>query len=662
MKLLKMSLENFKGIRSAEFAFNGKNADIFGANGSGKTTVNDAFTWLLFGKSSEEKKNFTPQTITADGYAHNLQHSVECELDMDGENVTFKRVYHEVYKKTRGRAEAELSGYTTEYYINDVPKKESEYKKYWEGIFPNDDVVKLLTMPAYFSEGFSDKKRRPLLFEMCGTISDTAIMETDDELREELLPKLGSNTVDDYRKTAVSQRATVNKRLTVLPEIIAEAEKAIPNTAEISQSALEERLGAVRAGISETEKLRADILSGDGSLSKTNVRISELNCKLAEAKRKYAEKQQSADSEAYGRIQIIRSTLTSKENDLAEMKTHLENEKKTYSEIEKKRNDIFTEHRRLQEEYNALQAEMFDESLTVCDKCGQALPADKVSELHDNFNERKSTRLTELKGKMNDLVNYGRENASKEMLASSKEAIDEWTEDIAAIAGFVENYKAKLKAAEETLQQSKLPPFEQTEEYAAIQAEIAAVKEAGKSSVPDTSEADDKIAALREEEAAVLSKLAAFETEKTQKARVAELEREEKELGQKFCDLERAVYLCDKFSLVKSSLLSDKINERFSTVRFKLFRQNITNDGIEEICDVLVPSESGALVPFGDANRAARLNAGIEIIGVLSEYYGIELPIFVDNAESVTNIIPTKAQMIRLVVSPNDKELRMEII
>lgn len=662
MKLLKMSLENFKGIRKAEFVFDGKNANIYGANASGKTTVNDAFTWLLFGKSSEEKKNFTPQTITADGQAHNLQHSVECELDIDGEITTFKRVYHEVYKKTRGRAEAEFSGYTTEYYINDVPKKESEYKKYWEGIFPNDEAVKLLTMPAYFSEGFSDKKRRPLLFEMCGTISDTAIMETDDELREELLPLLNGNTVDDYRKTAVSQRATVNKRLSVLPEIIAEAEKAVPDTAGASKSALEERLSAVRADISETEKIRADILSGDNGMSVVKARLSELELKRTEAQRQYAEKRQAAESEAYGRIQIIRNTLTSKEKDLAEAKSHLESEQKRYAEIEQKRNEIFAEHRKLQEEYNALQSEVFDESLTVCDKCGQPLPSDKVNELHENYNERKSNRLMELNRKMNDLVNYGRENASKEMLASSREAISEWTEDVAAIEKATEGYRTKLKDAEDVAQNAKLPPFEQTEEYASITAEITAVKENGKASAPDTSETDSKIASLREEEAAVFSKLAAFETEKTQKARVAELEQEEKELGKKFSDIERAVYLCDKFSLVKSSLLSDKINERFSTVRFQLFRQNITNDGIEEICDVLVPSESGALVPFGDANRAARLNAGIEIIGVLSEFYGIELPIFVDNAESVTNIIPTKAQMIRLVVSDSDKELRLETV
>ncbi len=661
MKLLKMSLENFKGIRSKEFVFDGKNANIFGANGSGKTTVYDAFTWLLFGKSSEEKTKFTPQTITADGYAHNLQHSVECDLEIDGETVTFRRVYHEVYKKTRGRPEAELSGYTTEYYINDVPKKESEYRKYWESIFPNDEVVKLLTIPLYFPEGFGDKKRRPLLFEMCGTVSDTAIMETDDELRE-LLPQLGGCTVDDYRKMAVSQRATVNKRLSILPEIIAEAEKASPNTAGLSKCNLEERLDTIRRSISEAEKIRADILSGSDGISKIRIRLSELEYKLTEARRKYTERSQAVDSEAYGRIQLLRSNLSRTEAYLSEIKTLLDDEKKKAEKIEAARTEIFTEHRKLQEEYTNLQFETFDESLTVCDKCGQPLPADKVNELHESFNERKSNRLAELSRKMNDLVEYGRKNASKEMLASSREAIDKWTEETAAKEKDVENYRARLKEAGEILQRSKLPLFEQTDEYAAIQAEIAAVKESGKFSAPDTSKADEKIAVLRADEAVVLSQLAALETEAVQKKRVSELEREEKELGEKFCELERALYLCEKFSLVKSSLLSDKINERFSTVRFRLFRQNITNDGIEEICDVLVPSENGALVPFADANRAARLNAGIEIIGVLSEHYGVELPIFVDNAESVTNIIPTKAQMIRLVVSENDKELRLETL
>jgi hypothetical protein len=106
-------------------------------------------------------------------------------------------------------------------------------------------------------------------------------------------------------------------------------------------------------------------------------------------------------------------------------------------------------------------------------------------------------------------------------------------------------------------------------------------------------------------------------------------------------------------------MLNERINEKFSTVRFRLFEQNITNEGITDCCDVLIPSDEGAFVPFSTANNAACINAGIEIIGVLGEHYGVQLPIFVDNAESITDIIPTKEQLIRLIVSKPDEQLRL---
>lgn len=661
MKLLKMQLENFKGIRTAKFVFDGKNADIYGANGIGKTTVYDAFTWLMFGKSSEEKTGFTPKTITADGYAHNLEHSVECDLEIDGEVVTCKRVYHEVYKKTRGHSESVLSGHTTDYWINGTPQKEKEYQKFWENIFPNDEVVKQLTMPLYFSETMPWNKRRPLLFDMCGNISDLAIMESDSELTE-LSAMLGKQSVDDFKKTVKAQRTEINKKIELLPARIDEAEKAIPNTAGLSESGIDEQLASIRKKISEDEKERADILSKNNNLSYVRARRLELDITLAEAKSKYAERVQAADSECYGRINLVRSNLTRAENDLAESGRTLKDKQQRVADIEKVRSDIKSEHIKLQEKYSEVQAEFFDESLTVCDKCGQALPADRIGELHDEFNEKKSNRLAEIADKMNKLLEHGKNNASKEMLAAAQEETREWIEAVAEKEKAVENLKRKLEEAEEISKQSKLPPFESTEEYAEITAKITAVKESERTSQPDTSGIDERLEGYRAAEKELTDKKSAFAVEKVQRERIAELEAEEKSLGQRFDELERALYLCEKFSRVKASLLNDKINEKFSTVRFRLFKENITNDGIEEVCDVLVPSESGAFVPFSDANRAARLNAGIEIIGVLSEYYGVTLPIFVDNAESVTNIVHTKGQLIRLIVSENDKTLRLETV
>lgn len=661
MKLLKMTLDNFKGIRHIELDFGGKNANIYGANGTGKTTIYDAFTWLLFGRSSEERANFSPKTITSEGYTHNLGHGVECDIEIDGEVVTFRRVYHEVYKKTRGRAEAVLSGHTTDYWIDGVPKKEKEYQQYWQSVFPNEEVVKLLTMPHYFPEQLHWEKRRGLLLEICGNVSDIAIMESDTELLE--LPAiLGKQPFEGFKKVVKAQKADINRELELLPARIDEAAKAIPDTAGLSEAEIDKQLADVRRDIWEAEKERAALLSGDDRSAQIRERISELNAALAEAKGRYIDKQNEVSAASHAKIYEARNELAKAENDLEVNKILLAQKKRCVAGIEAKRGEILTAHRRMQEEYARQQAEQFDESATVCDKCGQALPTDRVNELREAFNERKSSRLTELTEQMNALVERGKSEASKEMLADAQRETAECEALISAAESVVAELKSKLEEAEKELRNTALPPFEQTAEYKDITAKIAAIKDTERTSAPDTSAIDEEIAGYRAAESELTAKKSAIETEKTQRSRIAELEAEEKKLGAAYDEAEHALYLCEKFTRVKSALLNEKINEKFRTVRFQLFRQNITNDGIDDICDVLVPTESGAFIPFADANKAARLNAGVEIIGVLCEHYGIELPVFVDNAESVTHIIPINGQLIRLVVSENDKELRLETL
>lgn len=662
MKLVRMALENFKGIKSKEFRFDGYDANIYGANGTGKTTIFDAFTWLMFGKSSEERANFSPKTITKNGYAHNLDHSVECDIEIDGEVTTFKRVYHEVYKKTRGYAEAVLSGHTTDYWINGVPKKEKEYQRFWQDIFPNDEVVKMLTMPFYFAEQLHWEKRRGLLLEICGNVSDLAIMETDSELSE-LEKLLGKRTVDEFKKSIKSSKAEINRKLELIPARIDEAKKAIPKrNTSATRSELEEKLNSARADIANLEKERAAIISGNESTIHIREEIAELNAKLAEAKAEHTEKRRAASESALEKVQEIRVKLQEAESDLTENTRTLNQSKQRVLDIEKKREEIMEAHRAKQVEYSEKQSEQFDESSTICDKCGQLLPADKVQDLKALFNERKSNRLSDLTKQMEDLVEQGKMEASKDMLAEAKEQAETYSGLVEANEGTIVLLKGKLEEAQLAAKKAELPAFETTEEYADITKAIDNARNRETAGKPDMLLIDDKIAQSRKAEQDISAEISAIDTEETQAARIEELEQEERELGAQYEEQERALYLCEKFTRVKSSLLNDKINEKFKTVRFQLFKQNITNDGIDDICDVLVPTQNGALVPFSDANKAARLNAGIEIIGVLGEHYGLELPVFVDNAESVSHIIPTKTQIIRLVVSESDKELRLETL
>jgi len=243
MKILRLSLENFKGVRELTLDLNGRNAEIYGDNATGKTSIADAFTWLMFGRPYEDETEFTPKTRKGEDYSHNLNHAVECDIEIDGEVVTFRRVYHEVYKKKQGSSVSTLSGNTTDYYINGVPKKEKEYQRYWEEIFENPEIPKLLTLPHYFSSnpdagGIHWEKRRAILLEICGDISDSAIMESDKELKA-LADIVGRNTVDEYRKIVKAQMSEVNHKLQFIPARIDEAQKAIPNTPGLTADELD---------------------------------------------------------------------------------------------------------------------------------------------------------------------------------------------------------------------------------------------------------------------------------------------------------------------------------------------------------------------------------------------------------------------------------------
>lgn len=662
MKLIGMCLENFKGIKKAEFAFGGYDSNIYGANGTGKTTVYDAFTWLMFGKSSGEKANFSPKTITAEGAAHNLDHSVECEIEIEGVTTTFKRVYHEVYKRTRGNAEAVLSGHTTDYYIDGVPKKEKEYQKFWSDIFESDEQVKLLTMPFYFSESLHWEKRRGILLEICGNVSDLEIMESDRELRE-LSEIINGKPVDEYKKIIKARKQEINKKLELIPARIDEATKAIPtNLPTDTIETLKERAEGLRKAIAEEEQNKAAILAGNGVQASIRAEIAELNAQLSEARANFAEDLRKTKDNALGKVQEIRKKLSDAESELQQNTRTVEEAKRKASDIEAKREHIMSSYKEMQNEYDELEQEQFDENSAFCDKCGQALPADKVSELKARFNENKSNRLAAIKRSMSDLIENGKQTASKEMLAEAESMIEQAEKEVNEATERISIIKQELaEAVMEAERTTALSAFEETEEYKAISDKITALK-TGNDDTPDTDSIDSRVDALRNAESTVNSAISSLETEAAQKKRISELEKEERALGKEYEAAERVLYLCEKFTRVKAALLNDKINDKFKSVKFQLFKQNITNDGIDDICDVLVPTSSGAFVPFGDANNAARINAGIEIIETLGEYYGVEVPIFVDNAESVTRIVPTKGQLIRLVVSESDKELRLETL
>lgn len=173
MKLNRLTLRNFKGCRDLTLDFQGRDTSIYGANGTGKTSIADAFSWLLFGKDSKDQANFDIKTLDENNNPlPGLDHEVEAEMDMGDRTITLKKSYKEVWTKKRGEAAKTFTGHTTDHFLNGVPVQKKEYDAAIADIAP-ESLFKLLTNPRYFNDQLHWQDRRKMLLDVCGDVSDT---------------------------------------------------------------------------------------------------------------------------------------------------------------------------------------------------------------------------------------------------------------------------------------------------------------------------------------------------------------------------------------------------------------------------------------------------------------------------------------------------------
>lgn len=652
MKILILQLENFQGIKNASFKFDGKNAGIYGDNATGKTTVFNAITWLLFDRASTDAKNFTPKTRDAQGDAHNLNHAVSAQLQADdGRRISFKKTFHEVYKKKRGSAIEEFSGHTIDYCVDGVPVKEKEYTIALASICGDAQRMKLLTMPHYFSEGLSWDARREILLEMCGDTSDADVIASDNHLCDlyEYLQIPGTNqtySVDDYKKIAAAKKADINRELQEIPGRIDEAQRAITD-GEFSESD-EQQMSALQAEYDRISVEKARALAGDSGLSRVREKESQIAAMMAQERAAYIENAANSNAKVNSAINELQQQIQAAQTRL----NTAESIRQRHMDAMQRLTDL-REHLLLQ--YRQVQAERWDENEAVCPTCHRALPDENVAQMHESFNLKKSKRL-------DDINAQGQQEASKQMIDELQKSICVQTEDF-------NNAKREIETLNEQMEQQRkrykqFVPFEQTDTFAQLSVQASDCErersEADKNAQAAIEILNTKLQTLNSRIYALRQRQTQAEQAKIQLRRISELEAREKDLSAQYEKIERGVYLCDQFTKTKVSLLTNRINSKFHSVRFRLFQEQI-NGGIKDDCEVMVPCEDGRLIPYTVANHAARVNAGLEIIDALSRYWGVSMPVVIDNAESITRLANTHTQLIRLVVSENDKQLRLEL-
>lgn len=644
MKLKKLTLKNFKGLRDFTLEPNGNNITVWGDNATGKTSLVDSVLFLLFGKDSEGASDFNIKTLDSTGKALNhLDHSVEGTFTLPEGDVTLKKTYKEKWTRKRGQATEEFTGHETIYEIDGVPKTQTDFKKFIESIAP-EKLFRLLTSPTFFSEQLKWQDRRQILLEVVGDISDQDVINSNTELAQ-LAGIIGTRSVDDAKKVENATRKKINDKLQSIPSRIDEATRAMPQTDTGSMPnlvALQARETKIDNELNELKAKKLIAMQG-GLISQKKVEVGNIEAAIIELKNKHnraAAEYGKEEREAYQR------ELAALNNVSTEIVTLLSK----IQPIQAKIDMLVLANKAIVDTWQAEQSNVFIADGT-CKTCGQNYPAHMIESQEADFNRTRAEAIERI-------TKEG--NSNKEAIISGKAEI----ELLSAKVDELKKEEISLKESSEALRKkiariTEPPSVEELPEYKELDSQRRELMKEMDSLRAGSNEEitviDNEIAKIQGELATVKNIIAQVNQVTIQKQRIEELGAREKELVKQYEQSEKTLYMLDLFVKTKVSMLEGSINSKFAPVNFKLFEEQI-NGGLSETC---ICTMGG--VPYSDLNNGGRIQAGVIIRNILSKHYGMQTFCVVDNAESVTRIPETEGQLIKLVVSENDKALRVEL-
>lgn len=633
MKLVQLNLQNFKGIEFGDFRFI-NNTIIRGDNATGKTTVFDALCWLLFGKDSLDRADFQIKTLKNGEPVHNVNHMVQAAFDNeDGTGFTLKRIYREKYSNPRG-GEVKLTGHTTDYFINDVPSKEKEYKAFINSMI-NEDVFKLITNPLFFNEQYTWQNRRKLLLEMCGDVDDASVINSKEELKR-LTDLLNGRSVDEQRKIIASKKTAINKELDMIPVRIDEAVKCKPTPLEAEQK-LKDDIATIETAIKQLEEDKSVIVNGLDGAERT-AKIREVKRKLADRKsqlmNEHTDKERRLEHEY--KLSLVQLQMAESERD-----RYKDREYELDSQIKQEEARI----EKLQSEFDKFNQSQFDDEL--CPTCGQPYPAEKRAELEAIFNTQKATNLEEWQKLIDSAT------ALKQNYIEQKEIMQVKADGMCSQIEELSNNKDQKEKAMHEVGEVDLDNDVQVND---LKAELFMLE------LDEDNASDDQLKRIDSELSKLADKRSTLQTELTKydvirdiTKRINELEQEQQQLINEKNVVDETAFLLDEFVKAKVEMLEDTINKHFTITTFKMANV-LVNGSVEDCCETMVDG-----VPYRSLNNAARINAGIDIINALTKFYKVNAPVFIDNAEAVTKFIDCKSQTIKLIVDETCKELCVDL-
>ena len=616
IEIKQITIENFKGIKKIAVPFFHE-TEISGKNASGKTTIFDALTWLLFGKDSLGNEKFSVRPLNPDGtMVDGVEIAVTALISADGRDYELKKTQKQNWVKKRGSETAVFQGNSNSYEIDGYPKTEAEFKLFVDRLI-DENLFKILTSPMYFPN-MKWQEQRAMLMSFLTNETDVEIAKKLGGF-EELLPDLEiAPSIEDIRA----------KYAKALKEFRAKQKELPVRIDELEKSRVVIDVDALKKEKAEIVQIVAKIAEEEEEAARQYKTYQAVKEELLDLKREAYEIERKAND---------RNREAKYTADLENRKLELTKETAS-AELNRRKQDVarFEEEiKRREAELKEINERKMPENF-VCPVCGRKYGQKRIDEIKARFDKEKNEQF--------DFV-------AKNLCEAELNLKDAESKVLEATAKINELAELKPITAFEPVDYTQTPEWielkkkvSEKEEYLLNQEDTVWQME-NFGNIKRSHQ--DRVFEINQE-------LAKADAMTQISGRIEELRSELKEVGQLVSDQEKMLYLLDSFINKKLDLMSEQINGKFDGVEWTLFERQI-NGGIKETCVCTVNG-----VPYGSVNSGHKIVAGLQIIKALQNRYGVSAPIFIDNAESINreNIPEMSNQMIFLTVTDGDLEVK----
>ena len=639
-----LTMTNFKGEKERTTVFNDGQTFIYGANGTGKSRHYDAFLWLLFGKDAQDRQDYEIKTVVNGEPMHKVDSSVRGEFTVDGEKLTLKRTLVEDWVKPRGQSEQVFKGNHTDYEWNGVPVSATEYKQKVRDII-DDSAFKMLSNPEYFAT-LPWQSQREILFSMADVPDDVEVAMSEKSLSS-LIDKITGKSVQDYRNELLANKKRLNQELSGIQPRIDQTVKMIPETDDFS--AIEKRMSELYLAKVDIDTLMSDrrksVADMERKQKEITDEISSIDARQRQLELDMKERAMKDYDEVYSKKSKVNTQLTEAKSRLSSM----EFERSTIVDGLKSRksalDDMKLEIEAIRKEYTDEYAVAFSGS-TVCPYCGSDLPGRMVDELKQKFASEKKVRLDAI---------TARGKSKSESISRIEAEIEAGGKRIAELDAGILEARKNVETLEEVF--AKIPEpempeirFEDNAEWSGLEERKVKLRESMPDASVDLLDLQEKLAGLDKERLSLVERMSKRPIIERFNKEVESLNARGRDLSQMIADIEKEESLITALTRKKIEICEGRVNSMFSLVRFRLY--TYTNDG--NPVETCIPLVDG--VPYGTANTARRINAGLDIINALQKHFDTSVPVFLDNRERVNEVLPIDAQTVHMFVT-NDKEL-----